>query len=212
VVDVSITHHSPKGNVVKEETVSVSDLVALHHQALSDTGRVVAGITAGQWAEPTPCTDWDVRALLGHVTAGNYWAAELAQGRTISEVGDRLDGDLLGADPLATYTASADAAHAAFSAPGALDRPCAVSYGPVPGSVYVGHRIIDIVLHGWDLATATGQPGRIDDDLAAGCWALLEPQVESFRAAGAFGAAAPHIPADAAPAARLVLATGRRPA
>jgi uncharacterized protein (TIGR03086 family) len=185
------------------------DLVALHRRALAEAGRLAARISSDQWARPTPCGAWDVRALLGHVVAGNFWAAELAGGRTIDEVGDALDGDLLGEDPVSAYESSARAADAAFSMPGALQRDCAVSYGPVPGSVYLGHRIIDLVLHGWDLATAIGEPAGIDDDLAAATWTILEPQLEGFRAAGAFEASLP-VPADAAAAARLVLATGRR--
>jgi hypothetical protein len=74
-----------------------------------------------------------VRALVNHIVAGNLWAAELAAGRTIDDVGDRLDGDVLGGDPLSAYDVSAEAAATAFEAPGALDAPCAVSYGPVPG-------------------------------------------------------------------------------
>ena len=74
----------------------------------------------------------------------------------------RLDGDLLGDDPAAAYAASAAAAAAVFRRPGALDAPCAVSYGPVPGSVYAGHRFLDVLVHGWDLAVATGQDYALD--------------------------------------------------
>ena len=49
------------------------------------------------------CDDWTVRELVNHVVSGNYWAFELAGGRTIEEVGDRLDGDVLGTDPLRAY-------------------------------------------------------------------------------------------------------------
>ena len=53
-----------------------------------------------------------------------------------------------------------------FAAPGALDAPCAVSYGPVPGSVYAGHRFLDVLIHGWDLAKATGQNTNLAPELA----------------------------------------------
>ena len=73
-------------------------------------------------------------------------------GKTIEEVGDRLDGDVLGTDPLRAYDDSSIVAAAVFREPGAMERPCAVSYGPVPGSVYCGHRFIDVLIHGWDVA------------------------------------------------------------
>src|ERR1700693_2641419 len=155
----------------------MTDIAELHAQALDATGRIVAGIPAGRWHADTPCGGWDVRSLVNHVVAGNLWAAELAAGRSIEEVGDRLDGDVLGSDPLGGYDESSRAAEEAFAAPGALDAPCAVSYGPVPGSVYAGHRFIDVLIHGWDLAVATRQDTRMDPRLVEACFAIIEPQL-----------------------------------
>jgi uncharacterized protein (TIGR03086 family) len=174
----------------------MTDIAELHAQALDATERVVAGIPAGRWPADTPCGGWDVRALLNHVVAGNWWAAELAAGGTIEGVGSRLDGDVLGGDPLASYQASAKAAAEAFRRPGALDAPCAVSYGPVPGSVYAGHRFFDVFIHGWDLAVATGQNTTLDAGLMRACEEILGPQVEAFRAAGALAAPLPVAPGD----------------
>ena len=167
------------------------DIAELHAQALDETGRVVAGIPADRWHAATPCDGWDVRALLNHLVAGNLWAAELAAGGTIAGVGDRLDGDLLGTDPTAAYTRSAGAAAAVFRKPGAMDAPCAVSYGPVPGSVYAGHRFLDVFVHGWDLAVASGQDAELDPALMQACREVIEPQIAAFRSAGAFGAELP---------------------
>ena len=133
------------------------DLPEVHAQALDATHRLVAGIGDQQWDEMSVCEDWTVRELVNHIVTGNYWAEELASGKTIEEVGDRLDGDVLGDDPVSVYDDSAARAAAAFRAPGAMDAPCAVSYGPVPGSVYCGHRFIDVLVHGWDVAKSTGQ-------------------------------------------------------
>jgi len=63
-----------------------------------------------------------------------------------------------------------------------------VSYGPVPGSVYAGHRFIDVFVHGWDLAVATGQDTELDPALMQACREVVEPQIAAFRGAGAFGA------------------------
>jgi uncharacterized protein (TIGR03086 family) len=70
---------------------------------------------------------------------------------------------------------------------GALEAPCAVSYGPVPGSVYAGHRFLDVLVHGWDLAVATGQDYALDPLLMQACRQIIEPHLEAFRAAGALG-------------------------
>jgi uncharacterized protein (TIGR03086 family) len=125
--------------------------------------------------------------LLNHVVAGNLWAAELGAGARIAAVGDRFDRDVLGADAAGSYAASGAAAAAVFRRPGALDAPCAVSYGPVPGSVYAGHRFLDVFIHGWDLAAATGQDTTLDPALLEACREVIEPQLAGFRAAGAIG-------------------------
>ena len=128
------------------------NLPDIHARALDDTGRIVAGIKDGQWHDPTPAEAWDVRALLNHVVSGNWWVRPLVEGKTIEEVGDRFDGDVLGPDPAAAYRSSAEDAAVAFKGDGAMTAPVAVSYGPVPGEIYAGHRFIDVLIHGWDLA------------------------------------------------------------
>jgi uncharacterized protein (TIGR03086 family) len=185
------------------------DMAQLHRSALTATRPIVAGVAHDQWTAPTPAEQWDVRTLVNHIVSGNLWAAELAAGRTIDDVGDRLDGDVLGGDPLAVYDASAQAAAAAFEAPGALNAPCAVSYGPVPGAVYASHRFIDVLIHGWDLAVATGQDATIDAGLVEACLAVVEPQANQLRASGSFGDRV-HTPADVDPQTRLLALLGRR--
>jgi uncharacterized protein (TIGR03086 family) len=157
-----------------------------HARALDATRRIVAGVAADRWGDPTPCEDWDVRTVTNHVVSGNWWAAELAAGATIPDVGDRLDGDVLGADALAEYDDSAAAAAAVFRRPGAMEAPAAVSYGPVPGEVYCGHRLIDVLVHGWDIAVGSGQDRELDPDLVEACLAVVEPQAEELAASGAF--------------------------
>lgn len=186
------------------------DLPAVHRQALARTGTIVAGIRNEQLAAPSPCDGWDVRGLLNHVVAGNFWVKPLVEGESIDAVGDRLDGDLVGDTPAAAYERSALEADTAFSAAGAMERPVAVSYGPVPGEVYCGHRFIDVFIHGWDLAKATGQPTTLDPGLVEACWAVIEPQREMLEASGAYGTPK-DLPADADRATQLLAALGRTP-
>jgi uncharacterized protein (TIGR03086 family) len=163
------------------------DLPEVHARSLDVARSFVARVAGDQWGTTSLCADWTVRELVNHIVTGNWWAMELAGGKTIAEVGNRYDGDVLGDDPLGAYTSSAAAAAAVFRAPGAMDAPCAVSYGPVPGSVYCGHRIIDILIHGWDVARSTGQPSELPPDLVDACWAVVEPQLDLFAASGVFG-------------------------
>jgi uncharacterized protein (TIGR03086 family) len=186
----------------------MTDIAHHHRRALDETRKIVAGITPEQLSQPTLDGDWNVRALLNHVVTGNWWAAELGASRTIADVGDRLDGDILGDDPLAAYDDSARAAAEVFEAPGALDAPCAVSYGPVPGSVFAGHRFTDVLIHGWDLAKSTNQDSTLDPELVDACIAVMEPQTALLNS-GAFGTRV-EVSDDADAQTRLLGLLGRR--
>jgi uncharacterized protein (TIGR03086 family) len=192
------------------DTTVRTDIALAHRRALADTVRLVTGVRSDQWTLPTPDDGWDVRTLVEHVAVGNLWAAELASGRTIEDVGDRLDGDMLGNNPAAAYRASAEAAARAFERPGALEAPCAVSYGPVPGRVYAGHRLVDVLIHGWDLAVATGQDTTLDPELVEACLEIVVPQAAMLRATGSFGGDV-EMPDDAGSQTRLLALLGRRP-
>jgi uncharacterized protein (TIGR03086 family) len=195
----------------KECIMPDTDLAQLHRQALTATRNVIAGIKPSQWHESTPCSEWDVRELANHLIAGNWWAAELANGATIASVGDRLDGDVLGTDPLSAYDKSAAVAAAIFEREGAMSAPCAVSYGPVPGSVYCGHRFVDVFVHGWDLAVATGQPTELDPSLVAACLDVVRPQSAMLAASGAFGDGGTSTLAEKNPQRELLTMLGRKP-
>jgi uncharacterized protein (TIGR03086 family) len=184
------------------------DLPERHEEALFFTHRFVDGIGADQWEGATPCADWNVRELVNHVVSGNFWAAELAAGRTIEEVGDRLDGDVLGTDPLRAYDDSALVSAAAFRAPGAMQAPCAVSYGPVPGEVYCGHRLIDVLIHGWDVAVSTGQDATLDPALVGAALEVVEPQIDLIAGSGQYGTPQP-VDESAGPQTRLLALLGR---
>src|SRR5690349_24435557 len=58
-----------------------------------------AAVADDQWKLPTPCSDWSVRDLVNHVVGEDLWTSPLMRGRSIADVGPRLDGDLLREDP-----------------------------------------------------------------------------------------------------------------
>jgi uncharacterized protein (TIGR03086 family) len=186
------------------------NLAGLHEKALVATGALIGRVADDQWQLRSTCDDWTVRELVNHIVAGNLWVVELAgRGRTIDEVGSRLDGDMLGTDARRAYDESARLAAETFSSVGVMEKPCAVSYGPVPGEVYAGHRLLDVLVHGWDVAQSTGQAASLDPQLVEGCWNVIEPQAAGLRASGAFKTDV-DVPADAGLQTRLLALVGRR--
>ncbi len=184
------------------------DLVALHQRALEVAQRYIAGIAPDQWTLPTPCTEWDLRALVNHIVGENLWVGELAAGKTIAEVGDALDGDVLGDDPLAAAEAAARVAGEAFARPEAMEQVFHLSYGDLPGAVYASHRFLDLLIHGWDVARASGQDTALDPELVETCYRLVEPQREIIRMSGVFGPEVT-VPADADLQTKLLALLGR---
>ena len=90
-----------------------------------------------------------------------------------------------------------------------------MSYGPVPGAVYAGHRFIDVLIHGWDLATATGQDATLDPELVDAtelvdaAYRLLQDQADMVRASGMFGENIV-MPAGVGPQTQLLAFIGRK--
>lgn len=145
-----------------------ADAVDQLRQALGAVEDVVAGIGADQWAAPTPCTDWNVRQLLNHLVGGNQLVAAVVSGQGVLPP-DRAPArtpDHLGDDPLDQYRRSAAAVLDAFALPGRLEAPVDMPVGTVPGPVAVQLRVTETLVHGWDVARATGQSLAVPGDLA----------------------------------------------
>jgi uncharacterized protein (TIGR03086 family) len=176
---------------------------------MESTRVYVDGVKPDQWHGPTPCSEWDVKQVANHIIGENLWAAELFQGKTIGEVGSRLDGDLAGNDPAAAYAASMEAATPSVTATGAMEATCHLSFGDYSGSDYAAQLFMDLLVHGWDIATATGQDARLDPDLVQACLPIAEQLTTQFRSAGVFGENL-SVSADADPQTILVALLGRR--
>ena len=172
--------------------------------------RRLGAVASEQWDAPTPCADWSVRELVNHVTAELLWMPPLFAGKTIAEVGDRFDGDVLGADPLATWRSAAADAEAAASAEGAPQQIVHLSFGDFPGRDYTAQVTSDVIIHTWDLARAIGADDQLGDELVRFVMRFLDPQIDEWRNAGAFGPAVED-EGDGSDQDRFIARTGRSP-
>jgi uncharacterized protein (TIGR03086 family) len=160
------------------------DLNTLYQRTIESWSDRVAGVTDDQWAGPTPCRDWSVRDLVNHVVGEDRWTEPLVDGRTIAEVGDSLDGDLLGDDPARSALDAARRASTVVAE--ALPRGGTVhlSYGEEQLGEYVRQLAADHLVHAWDLAVATGGEARLDPELVTEVAAWYAEREHLYRGAG----------------------------
>jgi len=189
------------------------ELYEAFDRAVASTAAIVKAVRPDQTDAPTSCTEWDVRDLLNHII-GTLWLSEaLLSDRTPRHPmapGGLPGTDLAGQDPAAAY-ADASAAALAVAADGdTLTRVHTTPLGDMPGPALAGFTTMDILVHGWDLAQATGQPAGVDDALAAHMLAFAEQAITPGFRTPRIGPAVP-VAADAPLTDRLVAFLGRQP-
>jgi uncharacterized protein (TIGR03086 family) len=135
----------------------------LFHRALHMVDAVMRQVVPEDMDKPTPCTEWDVRALANHITYEVAWVEPLLQGKTINEVGKSLDGDLLGDKPLESWHEFMVAAMNATNM-ASPDAVVHLSYADKSAQAYLDEVGGDIIIHGWDLAKGINTNFLIDDD------------------------------------------------
>ena len=168
---------------------------------------ILANVRPEQMNLTTPDDEWDVRALINHVVLGNMWAAEnLKTGSA-----PRPSGDVIGdRDPVEAYTASADAMMASFDEPGALGRMVTMPFGDMPAAGLAAFRFVDLMVHGWDLAKASGQDTDFASDLCEAALAMSRQRMANMDRANMPFKDEVSVPADAPAADRLAGFLGRQ--
>ena len=163
---------------------------------------IVARITDDQLDLPTPCASFTVAGVLEHMIGGATAFAPAFRGD--SEPAAPPTGS-----PQERFRLAMAELAGAVHAPGAQDRTISAPFGEVPGAVFARYVAFDGLVHGWDLATATGQTYAPADALVVEvdgfARSLLAPEMRD----GDTFAAATDVPADAAPLQRLVAFSGR---
>jgi uncharacterized protein (TIGR03086 family) len=186
----------------------MEDQTGLLERAVAATAKVVGGVRSDQYEAPTPCPDWDVRGLLNHIVAGNKYFAARARG-------DQADMSVWGEDHLAhaepneAYDASARAALDAFRAPGGTDRAAALPSGGQGPKIFDMY-LMEVFMHGRDLAVATGQDRSLDPEVAQKLYDQWAGRMPAEARGSVFG---PEVecPADAPAGDRLAAYLGRNP-
>ncbi len=138
---------------------------------LARATQVCAGLVAG--IEPTgstartPCSEWTVRDLVVHLILGKHLFADALvpdAPPTVAHTAKYLENP--DADLPAAFDIAGQLLLQAFSTPDAMSRMITVPFGTIPGAVALHLRIVEMLVHGWDLAAATGTRVEFPNDLA----------------------------------------------
>jgi uncharacterized protein (TIGR03086 family) len=177
----------------------------------AEVARVIAGVRDDQLTDPTPCEDTPVAAMLDHfdgLTVAFRRAGEKAE----LAGGPSADAAHLAADWRTKLPAQLDALVAAWQEPAAWEGTTEIAGMRMPAGEAGRVAVNEVLVHGWDLAVATGQAYTADPAVAQACLELAES-----LAAGApemrnqiYGPVVP-VPAEAPVFDRLLGQTGRDP-
>jgi uncharacterized protein (TIGR03086 family) len=184
---------------------------ALMAVAAAEATRVVAGAANTKTLEQTtPCTDWDLRTLLNHMILWTSYSAERrAYGESVAE--ELMSKDFTAEPGYAqAYQAQIAKAVDAWSEPEAWAGDRNVMGSATPAADIAAMLIAEMVLHGWDIAQATGQDYRCDEGVAQAVLETVRAQGELFRQYQGF-AAIVSVPEDATAFDRALALSGRDP-
>ncbi len=167
----------------------------------------VEGVGPGGWDAKAPCEGWLARDIVRHLVEWVPWWVSEGTDHSVNVTADVDD------DPAAAWAELRGQIQAM------LDRPEAETEsfnsqmfgGEMPLGVAAERFVTgDVLVHTWDLATATAQDASIDADFAAGMYEGMLPMDEMLRQSGQFGPRV-EVPDDADAVTKLIAFTGRNP-
>jgi uncharacterized protein (TIGR03086 family) len=165
-------------------------------------GARLNGVGADRWSSASPCEEWTAHDVAVHVI-NTHRRVRAALGDVSYE---EIDPD---ADLWAEWSPASGAIRAALSDESQASKTVGGVFGEQPFESLVGRLLCaDTLIHTWDLARATGQDDRVDEDAARRALEFLTPIDEAIRRPGGFGPKLPARP-DADAQARLLAFSGR---
>jgi uncharacterized protein (TIGR03086 family) len=147
--------------------------------------RKVVAVRPEQWASQSPCEAWDARGVVGHIV--------VMHGVMLRPLDRELgSAPSVADDPVGAFRAARADIEAVLDDPALADRECDTPNGRMTVEQQIGDVVSDdLVLHGWDLARATGQDDTMDPDDVERLWSIttaIPPELmERYRTPGAFG-------------------------
>ena len=192
---------------MSESILKTNDLLA---RVLDGLANVVGGVRESQLRDPTPCTEFDVETLRNHILG---WLTTFAAG--YADPAGRAPASTEGYQPspdLAADVRSAAAQLTEAVRQGAAERPLYLGESAMPGELALGMVLWEYLVHGWDLARATGRAWAPPEEAAAEALAFAPAMLtDDYQGVGKPFAPRVAVPADASSLDKLLGLSGRDP-
>lgn len=167
---------------------------------------LIGAIPTDKWDVPTPCDKWTVRDVVNHLVGGNLVVAARFSDRKVPD----HDADHIGdAKPAAAFRASAEELLTTLDIPDVLAGEYVARSGAMSGEILMHLRIIDLLVHAWDLMRATGLERDLPTDLAAQERGFVQDELPNVPNSDKFYGPPQPVPDNAPVLDRLVAFTGR---
>ncbi|MDN0199576.1 TIGR03086 family metal-binding protein [Streptomyces sp. S.PNR 29] len=145
--------------------MNVTDPRPLYAHAADQAAALIKTVRPEQLDGPTPCTEFDVRALLSHLVGGTLRIAVVGEGGDGLSVRPFVEGVEDDGWP-AAYDEARTRVQRAWADGARLDAPVRVPWGEAPGRAALAGYVMEAVAHTWDLSEALGHPLVLDPEPA----------------------------------------------
>jgi uncharacterized protein (TIGR03086 family) len=183
-------------------------LIPMITNAARSTEAVLVQVAPDRFGLATPCPALDLEALTAHLVGGLDSMVDVADGKPLTF---GPDPDVAPHGAAAAFRRAADRLIERFSAPGVLQQTFTMPWGQTTGAQLAGFELIEIIVHGWDIARAAGVDGEWDEEIVAATLQNARTWVDSSaRTPQLFGPEVA-VPAGASGIDALVAFLGREP-
>ena len=177
------------------------DLMKLYEQASDWTvGKIKTAAEKVDATDKTPCDEWSLRQLLDHMLETQRYFISSGKGEDAKPPSSGTPPQVLSKDPVADFEQARADIMRTYADPDVVEKT-----GPALGIAFS-----DMLLHGWDVARATGQDATMPKGLAEAAYEMVHGKLTDEQRKGVFKPEV-KVEAKATPQERLLAYTGRNP-
>jgi uncharacterized protein (TIGR03086 family) len=159
----------------------VSEIADRYRRRADAFEHTAANVAPDRWSDQSPCAEWKARDVVGHIV-DMHGVMLRPLGRNLTEAPSVSD------DPLGAYRSARADIEAVLDDPELAGAQCETPMGPMTIEQHIdGVVSTDLIIHGWDLARATGQDDTIDPDEVERMLPMALSIGDEMRTPGAFG-------------------------